>query len=80
MILIQYNHRYVTGDGLCHTLTILSNINTSYFFYGLAFPKASTIWLRNSSDTIGFPGKATELLSQYTFPIYFRLFLRETND
>ena len=63
MILIQYNHRYVTGDGLCHTLTILSNINTSYFFYGLAFPKASTIRLRNSSDPIGFPGKATELLT-----------------
>ena len=78
MILIQYNHRYVTGDGLCHTLTILSNINTSYFFYGLAFHltrsplrrlsiivilKILTIWLGNSSDPIGFPGKTTELLS-----------------
>lgn len=38
IVSLQYDHRYVTEDGLCHTLTILSNINTSYFFYGLAFP------------------------------------------
>ena len=53
-------------------------------FYGLAFhfarfsfrtsiyiliPKASTIWLRNSSDPIGFPLKNTELLTWHTVPM-----------
>lgn len=32
--------------------------------------KASTIWLRNSSDAIGFPLKAAKLLTWHTFPIY----------
>ena len=52
-------------------------MDTSYFFCGLAsilrglhlgrlpiiIPKASTIHLRNSSDSIGFPLKVIELLS-----------------
>jgi len=36
----------------------------------IIIPEASTIWLRNSSDIIGFPLKATELLTRYTLPIY----------
>ena len=49
----------------------------------IVIPKASTIWLRNSSDPIGFPGKATELLSWHNWfylltiysIIYFLIFI-----
>lgn len=36
----------------------------------IVIAKASTIWLRSSSDTISFPLKITELLTWYAFPIY----------
>jgi hypothetical protein len=36
-------------------------------------PKVSVIRLRKSSAPIGFALKVTELLSCYTFPIYFYL-------
>ncbi len=36
----------------------------------IVIPKTSTIWLRNSSDPIGFPLKVAELLTWHTFTIY----------
>jgi len=36
----------------------------------IVIPKASIIWLRNSSDSIGFTLKVTEILTWPTFPIY----------
>ena len=42
----------------------------------IIIPKASTIRLRNPSDTIGFPLEVTELLTWYTFPIYSKPFFK----
>jgi hypothetical protein len=39
----------------------------------IVLPKVSTIWLKNSSDPIGFSLKVTEILPWHTFSIYFLL-------
>ncbi len=47
-------------------LSLLRSFLLEHLF--ILIPKVSTIWLRNSSDPIGFPLEITELLTWHTFP------------
>ena len=71
--LFLFPPNFINQNGTTHPifsmvyLSILRGLPLGHL--SIIIPKVSTIWLRNPSDSMGFPLKGIEILTWHTFPI-----------